>query len=474
MSQAMDKHQLHIPIPELLAATGGRLLAGRHDLVIEGVSIDSRAVASTDLFIPLRGSRADGHEFIDDALARGACAALVQQGRARTVAHGTMIEVADPLQALGDIAAYWRRRCGVKVVAITGSNGKTTTKEMVWNIISKQMPAVKNPKNFNNLIGLPLSLLQLTPRHALAVLEMGMSERGEIKRLAEICRPAVGLITNIGPSHLEQLGSLEQVQAAKAELFESLSSADTAIVNLDDARVAALQSITKATIMTYGRSAGHVHAADIRSGSLSSTAFDLVIGPHKAPVGLAVPGAHFLSNALGAAAIACALGVGIQAIREGLETFTGLPGRMEVITTGGITVINDSYNANPVSMQAALEALAAMPCRGRRVAVLGDMLELGSRSGQYHRESGAEAARRAIDYLFLIGDFAACVREGACAGGMPSPNIFIYDKLENLAPDLRQRINAGDLVLLKGSRRMGMEKLIGFLGAPARGNRVAE
>jgi len=191
-------------------------------------------------------------------------------------------------------------------------------------------------------------------------------------------------------------------------------------------------------------------------------------------VKLGVPGAHFLSNALGAAAVASALAIDIQGICEGLEAFTGLPGRMEMITIDSITVINDSYNANPVSTKAALEALAAMSCSGKRIAVLGDMLELGSSSDQYHREVGATAARLSIDRLVLIGDFAGSVRQGARAGGMPSRSILVYDRLEILGHNLREIVNAGDLVLLKGSRRMGMEKLIGFLKAPAESGRIAE
>jgi len=472
--QSMDEQHLQLPISEVLAATNGRLLSGRQDLVIRTVAIDSRSVSAAGLFIPLRGSRTDGHAFIDDAFSHGASAALVRHGYTPRQTHGSLIEVHDPLQALGDLAAYWCRRCQASVVAVTGSNGKTTTKEMIWSIIARHIPAIKNPKNFNNLIGLPLSLLQLTPRHKIAVLEMGMSGRGEIKRLAEICRPAVGLITNIGPSHLEQLGSLDEVQAAKAELFESLDRSAAAVINLDDARVAALAGSTEARVVTYGRSAGHIQAANIRAGSASSTAFDLVMGPHRAAVTLQVPGAHFISNALGAAAVASTLSIDLHGICEGLAAFSGLPGRMEIITVDGITIINDSYNANPVSTQAALAALAAMPCRGKRIAVLGDMLELGARAEQYHCETGAAAAHLAVDCLMLTGAFAGSVRQGALAGGMPSGSIFVHDGLEALGRRLQEIISAGDLVLLKGSRRMGMEKLIDFLKPPADTDRIAE
>jgi len=451
---------------DILKAVQGHLIAGEPETLIRSVTIDSRKIREGALFVPLQGTRSDGHLFIEAALAAGAGGALVRKNHAllpqlRSRCSGKLlIEVADPLVALGDIAGCWRNRCPARIVAITGSNGKTSSKEMAWTIVAAQQACMRNPGNFNNLIGLPLSLLDLEPGHASAILEMGMSEPGEIRRLCEISRPQIGLITNIGPSHLEQLKTLEAVAAAKAELFESLEPGATAIINADDERVAGLARCTRAGRVTYGISSGAITAARIHNSNCYGSGFDLVIRAATVPVTLQVPGRHFVSNALAAAAIADSLGIGIEQISQGLASFRGVPGRMETLSVRGVRIINDAYNANPVSMQGALQVLAALPGARRRIAVLGDMLELGSNAAQFHRELGRTVAGLGLDYLYVTGEFSSETQDGAYTAGMPAEHIAACPDVEKLAAELQAVLHEGDAVLIKGSRRMRMERVI--------------
>lgn len=460
---------MQLTAADILKAVQGNLIAGAPEFLIRSVIIDSRNAREGALFVPLQGTRSDGHLFIGAALEAGAGGALVRKNHSllpelrSRCAGKLLIEVADPLTALGDIAGCWRERCPARIVAITGSNGKTSSKEMAWTIVASQQSCMRNPGNFNNLIGLPLSLLDLEPDHASAILEMGMSEPGEIRRLCQISRPQIGLITNIGPSHLEQLKTLEAVAAAKAELFESLAPGATAIINADDERVAGLARCTRAHPLTYGITSGDITAARIHNSNCYGTGFDLVIRTVSAPVTLQVPGRHFVSNALAAAAIADTLGIGIEQIRQGLAAFKGVPGRMETVSVRGVRIINDAYNANPVSMQGALQVLAALPGARRRIAVLGDMLELGSRSAQFHRELGRTVAGLPIDYLYVTGEFSSETRDGACAAGMPAERIIACPDVESLAAGLQAALHEGDAVLVKGSRRVRMERVIELL-----------
>jgi len=458
---------MNLGITDILSATRGTLLAGEASACVRDVVIDSRTVGPGSLFVPLRGSRHDGHAFIENAFTQGAAAVLTEHSDASQMEKypGALIGVENTLRALGDIAACWRRTFRLPLIGITGSNGKTTTKEMTAAIIGRSRACLKNEGNFNNLIGLPLSVLKLNDAHRAAVLEMGMSEPGEIRRLAEIAAPTIGVITNVGPCHLEQLGSLEAVAGAKGELFEALGPGDVAIVNSDDERVRTLGAATRARVITFGLAAGDIHAADIRSGDAGGSAFDLYIGNAYVPVRLAMDGAHFISNALAAAAAAHAAGIGIDDIAAGLCASAPVAGRMQRIERGGLRIINDAYNANPVSMRAALTTLAGARGSGRAIAVLGDMLELGERSADYHRETGACAAEQGIDLLFVLGAFSRDVCEGARSAGLPVNRMCAYASLDGLASALADAVRPGDVLLLKGSRRMQLEKLLDLLPA---------
>lgn len=458
---------MELTVSEICKATGGRLRAGNPGIVIRSITIDSRTVGPEALFVPLKGTRTDGHAFIPAAFDAGAVAALAQRDMSKVSgvrADAALIEVDDTLRALGDIAGWWRDRCSATIVAITGSNGKTSTKEMAWSILSRRFACFRTPGNFNNLIGLPLTLCGVLPSHAVAILEMGMSEPGEIKRLCAIGKPHIGLITNIGPSHLEHLKTIDAVARAKGELFESLPESGTAIVNIDDTHAAALASRTRARILTFGINSGEVTVAgscNFMNGS--GARFTLQASGRRAEVRLAVPGRHFVSNALAAAAIAQALDIDIQDIVAGLESFQGVPGRMQLLSVGDVRIINDSYNANPASMHQALQVLASLPGARRRIAVLGDMLELGERSAEYHREVGTFVASLGIDYLLVTGEFAKETGIGARAGGMPAQRIVCRDDAAELGRELLNIMDSGDAILVKGSRGARMERIIEVL-----------
>jgi len=468
-----DTLTMELRAEDILTATNGTLLQGKPEAVLRGVSNDSRRIAPGELFVPLSGSNCDGHFFIADAFSRGADASFIQRqhplgaGLRERFAEKVLIEVADPLHALGDLAHYWRQKFSIPVVAITGSNGKTTTKEMTWQIVSQKLSVLKNPGNWNNLIGLPLSLLQLGQQHQVAILEMGMSARGEIQRLAEIAAPDIGVITNIGPAHLEQLITIENIMAAKGELFAALRPEGIAVVNQDDERVVSLAQTTRARVLTYGLRAGDVRGIVSPTRSGEETMFNLAIRGREITITLPLPGGMFLSNALAAAAVGHALQLPLEDVQRGLEQFQAMPGRMERISMGGATIINDAYNANPVSMEGSLRVLSSVQNGTRKIAVLGDMLELGEQTAAYHRQAGYCAAQLGIDYLFLYGSFAAAVAEGARAGAIDERHILIFATKEALAEQLEQTMKHGDWILVKGSRAMGMEQVITLLRSSA-------
>ncbi len=457
---------MNLSIADIVSATRGTLLAGEAGTPVRDITIDSRTAAQGSLFVPLRGTRHDGHVFIERALMQGAAAALTEQDCSESTQRfpgRAIIGVESALRALGDIAAFWRRRFKLPVIGITGSNGKTTTKEMTAAIINRNRACLKNEGNFNNLIGLPLSVLKLSTEHRSAVFEMGMSEPGEIRRLAAIAAPSIGVITNVAPCHLEQLGSLEAVAAAKGELFEKLGPDDCAVINADDDRVRALGNATGARVITFGLSAGDVHAENIQISADGAHTFELRIGSVSVPVRLGLPGAHFVSNALASAAAAHALGIGPDDIAEGLCACAPLAGRMQELKVKGLSIINDAYNANPVSMRAALRTLSLHSPDRRTIAVLGDMLELGEGAADFHRDIGTCVATLNIGMVFVLGSFAPLVCEAARSAGMPENRVRAFNTLPELATALVAVAGPGDVVLLKGSRGMQLEKLFDLL-----------
>jgi UDP-N-acetylmuramoyl-tripeptide--D-alanyl-D-alanine ligase len=445
-------------VSEIAAAVGGTV-TGSTDARVQGVSTDSRSVEPGELFVPLRGERFDGHQFIDGALVRGVRVILTEQGRydlASLPPGISCITVADTLRALGDLAAFHRNRFSLPVVGITGSNGKTTTKEMLAAILACRGEGLKTAGNLNNLIGLPRMIFQLSGTHKWAVLEMGMSEPGEIDRLAEIARPDVGVITNVSPAHLLSMGSVAAVSRAKGELFLRLCPGSTAVFNADDPLVAGLPTHPGVCRISFGLAQADVRAEKIESLGRAGQSFVLILPSGMVPVERKVFGRHNIQNALAAAAVAHLLGLAPDDIRQGLESFSPVDKRFSPEDINGILLIDDSYNANPASMRAALTTVAGLKGKGRGIAVLGDMLELGDSSATAHEEVGSLAVR-CVERLYLLGDMAESVARGAVAEGLPAESIVLAQSHAEILDDIAGIMRPGDCVLVKGSRGMRME-----------------
>lgn len=473
---------------EILKATGGKILDGEEGAVFSGASTDSRTIKEGEIFIALNGPRFDGHDFLKDAISKGARGIIVERETMFTVhdSRFTVIMVQDTLRALQDIAHSFRMRYNMPVIGVTGSNGKSTTKEMIASIISRKWNILKSEGNTNNHIGVPLTLLKLMPGHQAIVIEMAMRAEGEIRRLSEIAMPTIGVITNIGPAHLETLGGLDSVARAKAEILEILDEEGTAILNNDDPYLKDLDLLEYRGWMV---SFGFGEDADLRAVKTkiegSSSTFSIVVKtnildyllpsvvlPSTAPVigkkkvvkiegiRLPVPGRHNIYNALAAASVALTMGFDLSTIKEGLEGFRPLPMRSEVIEIKGRKVINDTYNSNPESMEAALQTLIHISNRGRTIAVLGDMLELGYFKENAHKELGSKIAKMGIDEFIAVGDLVRYTAEVAQKEGMGSERIHICSNPEEAKMILKNISREGDTILIKGSRAIGMEKAL--------------
>jgi UDP-N-acetylmuramoyl-tripeptide--D-alanyl-D-alanine ligase len=457
-------------VKELLQATAGRLLCGKMQQRFAGISIDSRSITPQDLFVAIRGERHDAHDFVESVVLNGVKGLIIQQGSegrfplSQWSSSGLVcIKVEDTTQALGGIGAFHRNRSDISMVTITGSNGKTTTRAMTTAVVSQRFQTHATQGNLNNEIGLPLTLLGLTPRHQVAVVEIGMNHPGEIARLADICIPDVGVITNVAPAHLEGLGSIEAVKEAKGELLDKIHPQGTAILNADDPKVMELaQKVTNRLILF-----GSKPNAAIRSYGLEEKEgliqFELVLPGERISVTLPTPGRFMVDNALAAAAVGYQLGLSAQEIKQGLETFTPVHGRLNLLTIEpSIHIIDDTYNANPGSMKAAIQTWRTLKKHHRGILILGDMLELGQQSETLHYELGTLAAQAGPSRLYVTGNFAAAVAEGALAAGMDSEMIFngIYT---DIIEDLMRQIRPQDWLLVKGSRGMAMERIINGL-----------
>ena len=447
-------------INEIALITGGRIV-GLADGEVDAVSTDSRSVAPGQLFVPLRGERFDGHTFIQEVAEKGVTVTLAEEQwlKGHPIPDSlTCIAVKNSLRALGDLAAEWRRRFEVPTIAVTGSNGKTTVKEMLATILELTGPGLKTSGNLNNLIGLPQMIFQLRPEHRWVVLEMGMSEPGEIDRLAHIANPRVGIVLNALPAHLQSMGTIEAVAAAKGELLHRISDNGLAVVNADDPRIASLSQNASARRISFGIDRGEVRAREIEPLGLEGQRFLLVTPKGEAAVHLKVCGRHNIYNALAAAA-ALLEKVELADIVAGLEAFSAYRGRFQIERLNGITLIDDSYNANPSSTKAALETLSQVAAAGHRIAVLGDMLELGEHEAEAHRGVGAVAGRN-VDRLYLLGErMVEHAVEGALLADMTPESIICCTSHAEIATLLNEAMRKGDVILIKGSRGMTMEKV---------------
>ncbi|MFH2013073.1 MAG: UDP-N-acetylmuramoyl-tripeptide--D-alanyl-D-alanine ligase [Pseudomonadota bacterium] len=454
---------------DILNVTGGSLLFGSLLASFNNISTDSRTIKPRELFIALKGEHFDGHSFIHEVYEKGAGGAIVNKGflgKEGLNGERTTIEVEDTLRALGDIAHFWRMKHSIQIVGITGSNGKTTTKEMISSILGIHFNILKTEENFNNLIGLPLTLLRLSGKEDMAVLEMGTNTRYEIKRLSEISVPNVAVITNIGQAHLQGLLSVEEVGKEKGDLFRALKENDFAIINEDDPIV--LREATECKCRKIGFSItedSDIMAKDISIDNSGKVSFRLTNKDKDVIINLPLNGAFNIYNALAAAGVAQALDVGLEIIKEGLERIKPMPGRMEIIKLDDYTIINDSYNANPSSMAQALKTLSGFKSKGRTIAVLGDMLELGEFTKSAHIQIGNMVSELGIDYLFTLGNDSANIAMAAFEGGMNEKNIYVEKEHQDVTEKLRTIITKGDCVLVKGSRSMKMELIVNDLTA---------
>ncbi len=456
-------------ISQVIEATGGDLLNNNAPEKFAGVSIDSRQIKPEELFVAIKGSNHDGHNFIKAVHRKGGRGFIIASDKiakfsALNLATDdmTVVTVEDTTTALGDIARYNRQRVKhLPVVAITGSNGKTTTRTMTEGVLSRRFNTLVAQASFNNEIGVPLTLLRLNHRHEAAVLELGMNHAGEIRRLARLCQPDVGVITNIGPAHLEGLGSLENIAKAKGELLSEIKSSGVAVLNADDARINTLAQNTSTKTLMYGATAS---SAQIKAQGIETrenqTQFKLVLPSDEITVILNTPGAFMVSNALAAAAVGYFMGVPPVEIKKGLENFEPVHGRMRIFTTsGGIHVIDDTYNANPGSMQAAIKTLASLKQDQRAVLVMGDMLELGRHASKLHAQIGALIGRQKLSRLYITGEFASVVARNAHSEGLDASSIIIGSRTR-IIEDLKSWLKPNDWVLIKGSRAMKMEKVV--------------
>jgi UDP-N-acetylmuramoyl-tripeptide--D-alanyl-D-alanine ligase len=444
---------------ELVAITGGSLRA-RSDRLVRGGAVDSREVQPGNLFVALPGERTDGHAFVEAALAAGAAAVIVARPPAAEDLAGrdaTVIEVGDPLRALQAVASAWRARFDPLVVGVTGSIAKTSTKEAVATVLAAAMPTLKNEGNLNHEIGLPLTVLRLGPDHRAAVLEMGMYVGGEIADLARIGRPEIGIVTAVQPVHLSRIGTLDALERAKGELVEALPADGVAVLNADDERVRRMASRTAARALTYG----FADDADVRgdrvvSRGVEGMAFDLETAGGRRPVTIPTLGRLAVHNALAGAAVGIAAGLPVEAITDALSAGWTAPHRGQLLAAGGVTLVDDSYNASPGAVIAALELLSGLP--GRRIAVLGEMLELGDDHEDGHRRVGA-AASDVVDRLIVVGEGARGIREGTTA-----PVELVADR-DAARARLLEILEPGDVVLLKASRGIGLDVLVDELAA---------
>ncbi len=453
---------------DILQATGGVLLTPPREHVFTAVGTDSRTLGRGALFVALSGERFDGHDFLDQAVERGAAGLLVGQAHpaARSVASAkaaaiSVIAVADTLRALQDVAAFYRRGMDIPVCAVTGTNGKTTTKEMLHAVLAVGRRTYRSPGNLNNHIGVPLSLLGMPRDTEAAVLEFGMSGAGEIRRLAEIARPTVAVITNVSEAHLTTLKSVDAVARAKGEILEKLPQTGWAVLNRDDHRVWGLRRGVRARVVSFGLTQGcDITADEIAFEKSGGAVFRLLSAGPPVRVRLQRPGRHEVFNALAAAAAAQALGVPPAEMASGLAACE-LPGmRWELRTLpSGAQLINDAYNANPASVKASMETVAGLGPGRRNIAVLGDMLELGESSEALHREVGRAAAAGAFSLLVTVGERSRWTAAEAVTAGMNRAAVISCDTWEQAAAVLAEQMQPRDRILVKASRGMGLERI---------------
>jgi len=453
-------------VQDIVRATQGALVTGDLAVPVSGVSIDSRTLGVGEAYVAIRGHRLDGHSFLADAASRGASCLVVHSLHDDTPASVPLVLVEDTTRSLGLLAASHRARFSLPVVAVTGSNGKTTAKELVAAVLGTRWNVLKPAGSLNNQWGLPLTLLRLGPEHEVLVLELGTNRPGEIAYLAGLARPTIGAVTNVAAVHTEFLGSLDGVREEKAALVRAIPPEGWVALNADDPRVAGMARDAKGRVITYGRAAtAQVRAAGDVVEDARGVTFALEVAGTRRPVTLGLAGRHNVTNALAAAAIGTTLGFTLDEVAHGLANARPVAGRCVWRAAGDVAILDDTYNANPVSLRAALETVGARRAAagGRLVVVLGDMLELGAITEEAHREAGRAVVAAGADELVGVGRHALFAVEAARAAGLADAHHATT--FEDTVAHLLKRLAPGDLVLVKGSRGMRLERVVDALVA---------
>lgn len=445
-----------------IAAACGGIYHGTEEAkekTIADITTDSRKAGKDSLFVAIKGERVDAHKFIPAVFEQGALCVISEQEL--TNPAGVYIQVTSSLQAVKDIAEFYRKQLDIKVVGITGSVGKTSTKEMIASVLSEKYRVLKTLGNFNNELGLPLTVFRLREEDEIAVLEMGISHFGEMHRLSKVARPDICVMTNIGQCHLEFLGDRDGVLKAKSEIFDYVAEDGTIILNGDDDKLATLQEVKGIRPVFFGiDSDRRLHATDIHSLGLKGIACRICTGQGDFDVTIPIPGYHMVYNALAGTAVGLSLGMTTEEIKRGIEKLESLSGRFHIIETGTYTVVDDCYNANPVSMKASLQVLH--DALGRKAAILGDMGELGEKEKQLHEEVGVAAAQQDIQLLICVGPLSEAMAEAA---RKTNPQLEVVHKqtLEEAIESLPQYLQKDDTILVKASHFMHFEKIVEVL-----------
>jgi len=450
------------PLETIARWSGGALISGDPRREVTVVCTDSRKLAAGHLFVALRGEKFDAHTFVAEAARLGAAAAIVEQITPDLPAGFGVIQVANSLLALQRLSAGYRQSLSLKVVGITGSNGKTSTKDFTAGVLGERFGVTKTEGNFNNHIGLPLTMLRARGSDQIGVFEIGMNHPGEIAPLAELARPDVAIITNVGTAHIEFMKTREAIALEKGMLAEALPDGGTVILSAKDEFSASIAARTKAKTVFAGIGAGEVQASELRAGP-TGTSFQLSADGRSVAAAVPVPGEHMVQNAVLAAAAGRVFGLTLEESAAGFKKLSLTKGRLEQKLVRGISILDDTYNANPDSMAAALRTLATLPTKGRRIAVLGAMGELGDEAERGHRSVGEVAARERIDCVITVGEQATWIAEAAQGGGVDQ--VRKTASTEEATVLLAELAQPGDLVLVKGSRSAKMERIVEGLQA---------
>src|SRR5215472_5521020 len=450
-------------LSQIAQFAGASLESGDGTVAINKISTDSRTIKSGELFVALHGENFDAHDFVEAAAKAGAAGALVNRNwKGHVPRNFALLRAIDTLQAYQQIAANYRRSLALKVLAITGSNGKTSTKDFAASVLARKFRVTKTEGNFNNHVGLPRTILEATSQDEVAVWEIGMNHPGEIATLSEIAAPDAAIITNIGVAHIEFMGSREAIAREKGALAEAMGSHGTVILNADDPFSKGIAARTHAKVVFAGTTGGVVRAIEIRQ-SADGSEFTILEGAHRCRAQLPVAGSHMVQNALLAVAAGRAFGLSIEECAAGLAAAPLTKARLQIKEIGGVQFLDDSYNANPDSMKAALRTLVELDAEGKHIAVLGEMRELGTESERGHREVGETAAMLGVDQLITIGRAAEQIAEGARTAGLNK--VSSTRSTAEAAKLLGEIAEPGDLVLVKGSRAARTEEVIAQFGS---------